>query len=174
MSDSAPKAVVYDLDGTLVELAVDWAAVATDVIAVYEEHGIAAAGEGLWTLLENADSHGIHDAVEETISRHEREGARNSRRCKHAAELTEQTVPVGVCSLNCEASCRIALETHDLAASVTTVIGRDSVPTHKPNPEPLLAAVEQLGVAPADALFVGDSPRDKETAERAGVAFEYV
>jgi len=48
------------------------------------------------------------------------------------------------------------------------------VATHKPDPEPLLATLEDLGVEPANALFVGDSPRDKETAERAGVAFESV
>jgi phosphoglycolate phosphatase len=37
-----------------------------------------------------------------------------------------------------------------------------------------LATLDALGVAPEEALFVGDSPRDKETADRAGVAFEYV
>lgn len=174
MRDSAPKAVVYDLDGTLVELAVDWAAVATDVVGVYADAGIDATGEGLWTLLENATEHGLHDAVEATISSHEIDGARSSRRCGRIDELTQQTVPVGVCSLNCEESCRIALETHEVADYVTTIVGRDSVATHKPNPEPLLTAVEALGVTPAEALFVGDSPRDKETAERAGVAFEYV
>ena len=166
--------VVYDLDGTLVTLAVNWDAVATDVIQVYEDSGIDATGAGLWSLLEDAEEHGIAADVEAAISRHEREGARRSRRCGLADELTEQTVPVGVCSLNCEAACQIALETHGLADDVDAVVGRDSVATHKPDPEPLLATLEALGVDPENALFVGDSPRDKETADRAGVAFEYV
>jgi phosphoglycolate phosphatase len=168
------SAVVYDLDGTLVTLAVDWDAVATDVIAVYEANGIDATGAGLWSLLEDADDHGIAAAVEEAISRHEREGARRSRRCELADELPTRSVAVGVCSLNCEAACRIALETHGLAADVDAVVGRDSVATHKPDPEPLLATIDALGVDPADAVFIGDSPRDETTAERAGVAFEYV
>ena len=166
--------VVYDLDGTLVTLAVNWDAVATDVIQVYEDSGIDATGAGLWSLLEAADEHGIADDVEAAISRHEREGARRSRRCGLADELAEQSVPVGVCSLNCEAACRIALETHGLADDVDAVVGRDSVATHKPDSEPLLATLEALGVDPENALFIGDSPRDKETADRAGVAFEYV
>ena len=174
MSDTEDAGIVYDLDGTLVTLAVNWDAVASDVIAVYEDSGIDATGAGLWSLLEDADAHGIAADVEEAISRHEREGARRSRRCGLADELAEQTVPVGVCSLNCEAACRIALETHSLAGDVNTVVGRDSVATHKPDPEPLLATLEALGVEPENALFIGDSPRDKETAERAGVAFEYV
>jgi haloacid dehalogenase superfamily, subfamily IA, variant 1 with third motif having Dx(3-4)D or Dx(3-4)E len=174
VSDLDPSAVVYDLDGTLVTLAVDWDAVATDVIAVYEDSGIDATGAGLWSLLEDADDHGIAEEVEAAISRHEREGARRSRRCGLADELPTRSVPVGVCSLNCEAACRIALETHGLATDVDAVVGRDSVATHKPDPEPLLATIEAIGVDPADAVFIGDSPRDETTAERAGVAFEYV
>jgi len=174
VSDKQYAGIVYDLDGTLLTLAVNWEAVADDVIQVYADAGIDAAGAGLWSLLEDADDHGITADVEAAISRHEREGARRSRRCGLADELAKQTVPVGVCSLNCEAACRIALETHGLADDVATVVGRDSVATHKPDPEPLLATLEDLGVEPTNALFVGDSPRDKETAERAGVAFEYV
>ncbi|RJX43756.1 HAD family hydrolase [Halonotius aquaticus] len=174
MSDKQYAGIVYDLDGTLLTLAVNWEAVADDVIQVYADAGIDAAGASLWSLLEDADDHGITADVEAAISRHEREGARRSRRCGLADELAKQTVPVGVCSLNCEAACRIALETHGLADDVATVVGRDSVATHKPDPEPLLATLEDLGVEPTNALFVGDSPRDKETAERAGVAFEYV
>ena len=174
MSDTAYGGIVYDLDGTLVTLAVNWDAVADDVIQVYDDAGIDATGAGLWSLLEDADTHGIADRVEEAISRHEREGARRSRRCALADAVAGRTVPVGVCSLNSEAACRIALETHELTADVDSVVGRDSVATHKPDPEPLLATLDALGVAPEEALFVGDSPRDKETADRAGVAFEYV
>ncbi len=174
MGSAEYDAVVYDLDGTLVELSVDWAAVASDVIAVYDDAGIDATGEDLWDLLENADAHGIAPTVEETISRHERRGAERSRRLPLADDVSSQRVPVGVCSLNCEAACRIAVEHHGLANDVDAVVGRDTVATHKPDPEPLLATLRMMGVAPANAIFIGDSPRDRETARRAGVAFRYV
>ena len=172
--DHSYAGVVYDLDGTVVHLDVDWAAVATDVIDVYDSVGIAAAGKDLWGLLENAPAHGLTDEVEAAISRHERRGARESSRLALADELLNRSVPVGVCSLNCEAACRIALETHGLADAVEIIIGRDSVATQKPHPEPLLETVSNLGVKPADALFIGDSPRDGTTAERAGVDFRFV
>ena len=170
----AYDAVVYDLDGTVVRLAVDWQAVAEDVIDVYERAGVDAAGADLWGLLERADAHGIREAVEATISRHERVGARESARLALADDLLERSVPVGVCSLNAEGACRIALETHDLAAGVDAVVGRDSVGTHKPDPEPLLATLSELDVAPSEAVFIGDSPRDGTTADRAGVDFRFV
>jgi phosphoglycolate phosphatase len=174
MDANGYEAVVYDLDGTLVHLAVDWAAVATDVIEIYDEAGIDAHGADLWDLLGRAESHDISEQVESTISRHEHTGAHESRRLSLADELLDHSVPVGVCSLNCERACRIALETHDLSAGVESVIGRDSVDTHKPDPEPLLATLSALGVDPSEAVFIGDSPRDGTTAERAGVDFRYV
>ncbi|AGB38551.1 HAD family hydrolase [Natronococcus occultus] len=167
-------AVVYDLDGTLVDLAVDWNAVAIDVIAVYARAAADPPSENLWELLEAASNFEIAPAVEETIADHEREGARRSRRLARADELLERPIPTGVCSLNCEAACRIALEEHELASAVDAVVGRDTVDTRKPDPEPLLETVRRLGAEASTALFVGDTDRDERTARRAGVDFEYV
>lgn len=167
-------AVVYDLDGTLLRLAVDWERVAADVGAVYGEAGIPTHGDGVWTLLERAEKNGIAAEVEAAIAAHERDGAHESTRLPPAEDLLERSVPAGVCSLNCEAACRIGLDTHGLADHVDVVVGRDTVDTHKPEPEPLLAAVDALGVDPEAALFVGDSESDERTAERAGTRFSYV
>jgi len=162
--------VVFDLDGTVVDLDVDWAAVASDVAAVYDDAGVGADGRGLWAMLEDAEEHGIRDRVEATIADHERDGARTSTRLPSGDDLAT-VEPVAVCSLNCETACRIALKTHDLDDHVAAVVGRDTVATHKPDPEPLLAAIDRIGVAPDGALFVGDSERDAVTAQRAGVDY---
>ena len=171
---TAYDAVVYDLDGTLVDLDVDWNAVARDVLEVYESAGVEPPSRELWDLLGAASDVGLGEEVEATIAAHERDGAETAPRLAHADELLEQGVPVGVCSLNCEGACRIALERHDLAGAVEAVVGRDTVATRKPDPEPLLETVRKLEADPERALFVGDSDRDRLTAERAGVAFEFV
>ncbi|SFC48047.1 phosphoglycolate phosphatase [Halobiforma haloterrestris] len=170
------EAIVYDLDGTLVDLAVDWGRVTADVRAVYEDAGLERPGGDLWELLGAADDAGLRSAVESTIAAHEREGARSAPRLPRADELRnlEESVPVGVCSLNCERACRIALEEHGLLESVDAVVGRDSVATRKPHPEPLLETVRGIGASPDGTVFVGDSERDEVTARRAGTAFEYV
>lgn len=167
------SAVVYDLDGTLVQLLVNWKTVARDVTAELAAHGVDASDADLWEMLDLADESNARDAIEDVIGAHECDGARRSTRLPHADELLSRDVPVGVCSLNCEAACHVSLETHDLAAHVDVVVGRDSVATRKPHPEPLRATLRALGVD-GDAVFIGDSPRDEQTAERAGVAFEYV
>ncbi len=169
---STYDAVVYDLDGTIVDLAVDWGAVADDVVAVYAEHAIKPPGDDLWDLLDVADEYGIAEAVEETVARHELVGARDSRRLPLADVLVRgEPSRAAVCSLNCEAACRTALETHDLADRVSAIVGRDTVDTRKPDPDPLLAALDALDVEPSRAAFVGDSRRDARAAELADVPF---
>lgn len=166
-------AIVYDLDGTLVDLAVDWDVVAREGIAVLESRGIDASDADLWAMLDMAEEIGDRDAIESVISEHECRGAERSTRLPTADDLP-RAVPTAVCSLNCERACRLALEQHGLAEYVEVVIGRDTVQTEKPDPEPLLTAVRRLGSTPDRTLFVGDSQRDELTAERAGTAYRYV
>lgn len=166
-------AYVYDLDGTLVRLAVDWALVREEVAEALRTRGVDPDDADLWGLLELGDSTDNRDAVESVIASHEREGARESTRLPTADRL-DHGRPAGVCSLNCEAACHIALETHGLDSLVTAVVGRDSVETEKPDPRPLLRTIELLGADPERTLFVGDSERDEVTAKRAGVPFRYV
>ncbi|QIB74912.1 HAD family hydrolase [Halogeometricum borinquense] len=172
--DLAPfDAVVWDLDGTLVHLDVDWGAVATEAEATFRAAGIDADGTDLWGMLDLADESDMREDIEAILSAHEREGARRSKRLACADTMGTFEVE-GVCSLNCEAACHVALDTHDLAGHADAVVGRDSVETRKPDPEPLLETLRRMDAAPDDAVFVGDSRRDKLTAERAGVAFRYV
>ncbi|PSQ53456.1 phosphoglycolate phosphatase [Halobacteriales archaeon SW_8_65_20] len=166
-------AVVYDLDGTLVRLAVDWAAVTDDCVAVLADRGIEFEYETLWDVYEYARDAGQLDIVEETIARHEREGARSSERLD-CADLLARDAPVAVCSLNSQRACEIALDRHDLSAHAAAVVGRDTVETEKPDPEPLRTAIDALGVDPEQVTFVGDGERDELTADRVGVAFSYV
>jgi phosphoglycolate phosphatase len=166
-------AVVYDLDGTLVGLDVAWDAVRADAAAAYRDAGVDPGNRDLWGLLGDADDNGLTTEVEAVISRHERDGARSSTRLRLVDALHAETRPVGVCTLNCEAAAHVALDVHDVARHVDAVVGRDTVATHKPHPEPLLATIDPLDVDPADVVFVGDSDRDAETATAAGTGFAW-
>ena len=165
--------VVYDLDGTLVDLAVDWDLVASEAAAVFRDAGVDVSGVDLWEMLDLAAEHGLGADVEAVLADHERDGAYASTRLELADGVADLRGPVGVCSLNCEDAVRIALDTHSLAPDVDAVVGRDTVATRKPDPEPLVETLRRLDADPDDAVFVGDSERDERTAEAAGVAFRY-
>lgn len=177
MSPTIPAdaaAVVYDLDGTLVRLAVDWAAVADELRGRFAGTGVAAEGWSVWDCYERAGEYGLETAVNDLLTERELAGAEAADRLPAADDLPALERPVGVCSLNAEAACRTALERHDLADHVDAVVGRDTVEPVKPDPAPLLAAVEALDVAPTEAFYIGNREKDAETARRAGVPFAYV
>jgi phosphoglycolate phosphatase-like HAD superfamily hydrolase len=166
-------AVVYDLDGTLVRLQVDWDAVRSEVEAALRDAGVDPDEHDTWEMLDAAEANGIGDDVNEIIAGHERDGAERATRLPTADELPLD-VPVGVCSLNCEAACHVALDRHDLTHYVDVVAGRDTVPARKPDPRALEWVLDELGVPAERALFVGDSASDEVTAERAGADFRWV
>ena len=56
-----------------------------------------------------------------------------------------------------------------LGAYFDVVVGADDTERHKPDPEPVLHALELLGARPDDAAYVGDSPFDVRAARAAGV-----
>ena len=64
-----------------------------------------------------------------------------------------------------------ALEVAQLRPFFREVVGCDVVPRSKPAPDGVLEACRRLGVAPAQALMIGDSRFDEGAAKAAGVPF---
>jgi pyrophosphatase PpaX len=56
-----------------------------------------------------------------------------------------------------------------LTDHIDVVVGVDSTERHKPDPEPVLHALDALGSTPDNALFLGDSPHDIAAGNAAGV-----
>lgn len=56
-----------------------------------------------------------------------------------------------------------------LAPYFAAVVGQESTTRHKPDPEPVLYALEQLHAPVAGSVFVGDSPHDIRAGNAAGV-----
>ncbi len=57
----------------------------------------------------------------------------------------------------------------NLRARARAVVSGDTLPERKPHPRPLLHAAEQMGVAPAECVYVGDAERDMQAAQAAGM-----
>lgn len=68
-----------------------------------------------------------------------------------------------------DAMARRALTHVGLDRAIPVVIGCDATTRHKPDPEPVLVALERLGVPASEAIFFGDSPYDMEAGRAAGV-----
>jgi pyrophosphatase PpaX len=76
---------------------------------------------------------------------------------------------LGVVTAKRRSTAELAFARIPVAHLFETVVGGDETAKHKPDPEPLLLAAERLGIDPATAAYVGDSPFDVRAAKAAGM-----
>lgn len=168
-------AAVFDLDGTLVDLAVDWPSVHDELETIVGPHLDRPLTEhGRNELFEVAEAHEVYDDLVDTIAAREREGAAVADPLPGVHDLGDLGCPVGICTANAGTAAEVALERFGAAGAVDAVVARETTREGKPHPRPLLACLERLGVAPGDAVFVGNEPSDAEAAARAGTSFLHV
>ncbi|HEX2965800.1 MAG TPA: HAD-IA family hydrolase [Syntrophorhabdaceae bacterium] len=85
--------------------------------------------------------------------------------------LREKGQKLGIVSTKFRYRIEDILRRHNLQDLFDIIIGGEDVVTHKPDPEGLNQALTILDCSPAEALYVGDSVVDAETANRAHVSF---
>lgn len=177
-------AILFDLDGTLIDSAPD---IHAAVNAMLAEEGraplslpevIAFIGNGLPRLVElviaardldRADHQTLTAQVLEYYNAMGHSLTRLYPGVRPALEaLRARGHWLGLCTNKPEAPARHILDQFDLAPFFSGVIGGDSLPQRKPDPAPLQALIDQAG---ASAIYVGDSEVDAQTAQRAGVPF---
>lgn len=187
MTSSAPfdrHILVFDLDGTLIDSAPD---IAAAVNALFAELGLPAVevplirrmiGDGAPKLLERALAHvgAPHSAAAlfDRFTVHYGENVVNLTTVYPAvaetlAELRAAGCRLGVCTNKPLQPTLAVLAAFGLDRHMGAIIGGDSLPQRKPQPEPLWEVIRRLGGTPRQAVMVGDSAVDLACAEAAGV-----
>jgi HAD superfamily hydrolase (TIGR01509 family) len=178
----AIRAALFDIDGTLVDsnyLHIDaWSRAFVDIghpVDTWKIHrSIGMDGEKLLdALLENADAESRERAVEQHARHHESnaerlrpfEGARELIR-----ELSSRGVTVVLATSAPEKELKHLRAVLSVEESVDVVTSSEDVDTAKPSPAIVKVALERSKVQPNEALMIGDSAWDVESARRAGVA----
>ncbi len=181
------KALIFDLDGTLVDTAPDLHAATNHVLDLIDrppismvelrafvghgamnliERGVAATGPAVdqktllhlhKTFLEYygdniADHSVVFDGLLALLDRAELSGLK-----------------MGVCTNKVEHLSRKLLTELGMMHRFGSLVGGDTLPIMKPNPEPLLEAAKRLGFAATDIMMLGDSETDIRTAQAANV-----
>ena len=179
------RAVLFDLDGTLIDSAPDLAA-AADRMRV--ERGLPSlpfeqyrpmAGAGARGLLGVAfgitpQDAGYEELREEFFVNYESCMTQRTFAFGGVPELIGGLLGRGLAwGVVTNKSMRFAgplTRAMKLFETASTVVGGDSTPHAKPHPAPLLEAARQLGVAPAHCIYVGDDERDVVAGKAAGMA----
>jgi pyrophosphatase PpaX len=85
------------------------------------------------------------------------------------AELKRHGRRLGIVTAKRRRTVELAFAVLPLEPYFDVVVTAEMTDRHKPHPEPVLAALERLGAAPAETAFVGDSPFDVGAGKAAGV-----
>lgn len=180
----AVKAVLFDLDGTLIDSAPDLGAAADQMrtarglaslpMADYRPLAGAGARGMLGVAFGMTPDHPDFPAMREEFFRnYEQRMLANTLAFDGVAELVEALVDRGLAwGVVTNKSMRFTgplTREMPLFASARAVVGGDSTPHAKPHPAPLLEAARQLGLAPGECLYVGDDERDIVAGRAAGM-----
>ncbi|MBX9929016.1 MAG: HAD-IA family hydrolase [Gemmatimonadaceae bacterium] len=174
------RAVLFDLDGTLVDTI---ALIVEAMEFAYEGRPLrptraeweALIGTPLDAMLrrwatDDVDVEALRARYREyQWAHHDRltrvyPGVVDTVRMLHARGLA-----LGIVTSKIEPSARTSLRFVGIEECFTVVVGLDSTVKHKPDPEPVQFALAALGVAASEAVFVGDSTHDIAAGRAAGV-----
>lgn len=181
------RTVIFDLDGTLADTSGDLLAAANfcfrqmglgDVLSHPEDAGVALRGGRMMLTagLERAGQFSpatvdefypvLLEAYRDAIDHHTvlYPGAMAA-----VEALKSAGFGVGICTNKPEALADQLMRSLGVRDAFASLVGADTLPVRKPDPEPLFEAARRAGGDPARTLLVGDSDTDRSTSANAGV-----
>lgn len=177
-------AVLFDLDGTLIDSAPDLGA-AADKMRV--DRGLPSLPSALYRPMAGAGARGMLQVAFGMSPQHpdfetmREEFFVNYERCMtrstYAFEgvpallhaLEQRQLPWGVVTNKSQRFTNPLTQSMPLFASAGAVVSGDTTPHAKPHPAPLLEAAKRLGVDPRNCIYVGDDERDIVAGRAAGM-----
>jgi len=84
-------------------------------------------------------------------------------------DVTQAGITIGIATSKRRSSAERTLAYSQLEGVIPVTVAMDDTAVHKPNPAPLLLALERLGADPSRSVYVGDAVVDVQAAHAAGL-----
>jgi pyrophosphatase PpaX len=171
--------VLFDLDGTVIDsgaiILASMRHAAREVLGVEvpdEQLMAAVGGPGLEAQMQALSPDRADELV--TVYRAHNEPLHDELVCcagmdEVLVQLKDEGRRLGIVTAKRRQTVELAFARIPIEHLFETVVGGDETEKHKPDPEPLLLALERLGATPDDAVYVGDAPFDVKAAKAAGL-----
>ncbi|MHA1595028.1 MAG: HAD family hydrolase [Candidatus Baldrarchaeia archaeon] len=182
------KAVIFDLDGTLVRLKLDIKNMKSEIIQklvrlgipreiLSEKDTIVAMYRKAKAYLEEQKktelSSKVYDVIVDTAEKYERRAAEVTTLVEGVDTVLERLrtigLKLGLITNNGRTVTNYVLEKFDIKKYFDAIVTRDDGRTLKPDPSGLILLLSKLEVSPDEALLIGDSIIDILAAKNAGI-----
>jgi len=178
------KALLLDLDGTLIDTAPDMVATLNRVLHRHnqkpaeETAASKLVSNGARALLEfgfgeKFDTYNVDELIEEYLADYAKHVSEKSRPYNCMEDILNycltHKVRWGVVTNKPLELSRALLDDLGLLNDCSILLGGDSLPVKKPDPAPLLHSAMVLSLAPSECLYVGDHERDIVAGKAAGM-----
>ena len=182
------EAVVFDMDGTLLEFKFEFMRAKEDIIRKFDLMGLdmseISPQQTTQTIIERAEVKAIEKRSEvlreEIIQTSEKVFGRYEVKAAHQSELrgnaistldslSKRDVKLGLMTNSVREAANINLEKHNLERYFRSVVTRNEISKMKPNCEGLEKVISHLGVSAERTMYVGDSVIDIKAAKSAGI-----
>lgn len=178
-----PQAVLFDLDGTLLDSAPELGAAANALlmsrglpakpIADYRAYAGSGARGMLRVALDIGSDHPDYEREKSEFLTAYEAVLFNTMAFAEVpqvlAQIKEAGLPWGIVTNKAERFALPLIASLPLMASAAVVVCGDTTPHAKPHPEPLFEAARRLGLPPSDCVYVGDDERDIVAGRAAGM-----
>jgi phosphoglycolate phosphatase len=173
------QAVLFDLDGTLVDSGIDFGRMRREMLELAAESGCdtgALNGADILEIRDQACARAVDSGealrrAEARLVRIEREALERASLIPGARELLEElrrrSIKLGIVTRNSREIAADALNQYALPYDV--LVAREDTPRVKPHPEHLRRALAALEAEPASAIMVGDGRMDVEAGRAGGM-----
>jgi pyrophosphatase PpaX len=179
-TERAIDTCLFDLDGTLIDsielIRLSYAHTLRVHRGLAAEHDLWLAGLGrplAWQFRQFTDDEKEVEAMIATyrvfnLAHHDAMVTAFQGAVDAVRDLKSRGVKLGVVTSKLQSGAQRGLKHCGFERLFDCVIGSDDVAIHKPEPEPVLRALRDLGADPAGAVMVGDSPHDLASGRAAG------
>ena len=182
------KAVVWDLDGTLIHFKIDFIRARREAFKLLKKHGIPKKNlsmqngtidtivkarkifESKGLSLQEINS--IIKVVNDKVVSIEHEAAVEATMIEGIDKVLDfarkKKLKQAIYTFNTSKNTKISLERINLLKYFDVIAGRDNINNPKPHPDHLLHICEKLGVGPSEIVVIGDNARDIQGAINVG------
>ncbi|MBD3193564.1 MAG: HAD-IA family hydrolase [Candidatus Lokiarchaeota archaeon] len=184
MKDNSLKAIVWDLDGTLIHFKINFVRARREAIKILRNKGISKKHLKISkSILENVrlsiplfeemgynkpEIDGIIEQVDKAVREIEYEAALKASKIDGIEKVLEfaknNNLKQAIYTYNTRKNAQVSLKKVNLISYFNVIVGRDNVDNPKPHKDHLLTICKELKLSPTEIVVIGDTYRDIEGA----------